>query len=123
MDSIYLDLETLEDSLKLSDPTRFFKYSCRKTRGSDRQNREQGRWRGRFRRLDWLKGGFPDSYLAASDGLSMGWPESLVRTSLERAVTQMGFHIPAGRLQRPWAMLAHLQGETTDYFKLASNLQ
>ena len=71
----------------------------------------------------WLRGGFPDSYLAADDNLAMDWLENLVRTYLERDVQQMGFRIPAARLRRLWTMLAHLQGETINYSKLASNLE
>ena len=28
----------------------------------------------------WLRGGFPDSYLAADDDLAMDWLENLIRT-------------------------------------------
>ncbi len=71
----------------------------------------------------WLRGGFPDSYLAADDDLAMDWLENLIRTYLERDVPQMGFRVPAARLRRLWTMLAHLQGETVNYSKLASNLE
>lgn len=75
------------------------------------------------RRTLWLRGGFPDSYLATDDDLAMDWLENLVRTYLERDVPQMGFRVPAARLRRLWTMLAHLQGETINYSKLASNLE
>jgi predicted AAA+ superfamily ATPase len=71
----------------------------------------------------WLRGGFPDSYLAADDDLAMDWLENLVRTYLERDVPQIGFRVPAARLRRLWTMMAHLQGETINYSKLASNLE
>ena len=71
----------------------------------------------------WLRGGFPDSYLADDDNLTMDWLENLVRTYLERDVPQMGFRVPATRLRRLWTMLAHWQGETINYSKLASNLE
>jgi len=71
----------------------------------------------------WLRGGFPDSYLATDDDLAMDWLENLIRTYLERDVPQMGFRVPATRLRRLWTMLAHLQGETINYSKLASNLE
>ena len=71
----------------------------------------------------WLRGGFADSYLAADDALAMDWLENLVRTYLERDIPQMGFRVPAARLRRLWTMLAHLQGETVNYSKLASNLE
>jgi predicted AAA+ superfamily ATPase len=71
----------------------------------------------------WLRGGFPDSYLATDDDLAMDWLENLVRTYLERDIPQLGFRVPAARLRRLWTMLAHLQGETINYSKLASNLE
>lgn len=71
----------------------------------------------------WLRGGFPDSFLATDDDSAMDWLENLVRTYLERDVPQMGFRVPAARLRRLWTMLAHLQGETVNYSKLASNLE
>jgi predicted AAA+ superfamily ATPase len=77
----------------------------------------------RDRQTLWLRGGFPDSYLATGDDLAMDWLENLVRTYLERDVPQMGFRVPAARLRRLWTMLAHLQGETVNYSKLASNLE
>lgn len=71
----------------------------------------------------WLRGGFPDSYLATNDDLAMDWLENLIRTYLERDIPQMGFRVPAARLRRLWTMLAHLQGETVNYSKLAANLE
>jgi predicted AAA+ superfamily ATPase len=71
----------------------------------------------------WLRGGFPDSYLAADDDTAMDWLENLIRTYLERDVPQLGFRVPAARLRRLWTMLAHLQGETINYSKLGANLE
>lgn len=71
----------------------------------------------------WLRGGFPDSYLAQDDEMSMDWLENLMKTYLERDIPQIGFQVPAGRLRRLWTMLAHLQGETLNYSKLAANLE
>ena len=71
----------------------------------------------------WLRGGFPDSYLAEDVDTSHDWLENLIKTYLERDVSQMGFQVPAARLRRLWTMLAHLQGETVNYSKLATNLE
>lgn len=76
----------------------------------------------RLREL-WLRGGFPESYLAAEDRTAFDWLEDLIRTYLERDIPQLGFRIPAVRLRRLWTMLAHLQGETIHYSKIASNLE
>ncbi len=71
----------------------------------------------------WLRGGFPDSYLAADDAMALDWLEDLIRTYLERDVLQMGFRVPAVRLRRLWTMLAHLQGEPVNHSKLGANLE
>ena len=71
----------------------------------------------------WLRGGFPDGYLAADDDAAMDWLEDLIRTYLERDIPQMGFKVPSKRLKRLWTMLAHLQGESVNYSKLGANLE
>lgn len=179
--SVYLDLESPEDLLKLRDPFSFLSGNSDKLiildeiqrfpdlfmmlRGLIDQNRQKGKKAGQFLLLGsatmdllrqsseslagrihyvymsgfnvlevphanpndvsklWLRGGFPESYLASSVAESMEWLEMLIRTYLERDVPQMGFRVPASRLRRLWVMLAHLQGETLNYSKLGSNLE
>ena len=75
-----------------------------------------------LRRL-WLRGGFPESYLAADDSRAMDWLEDLLRTYLERDVPQLGLRAPSGRLRRLWTMLAHRQGEPVNTAELAGNLE
>ena len=70
----------------------------------------------------WLRGGFPDSYLAASDGDSYVYRRNFIRTYLERDVPQFGQRIPAETLERLWIMLAHNQGQTLNASRLASSL-
>ncbi len=60
----------------------------------------------------WLRGGFPRSYLAATDADSMAWREGFIRTFLERDIPQLGLSIPAPAMRRFWTMLAHLHGQT-----------
>jgi predicted AAA+ superfamily ATPase len=178
--SLYMDLESPEDLLKLSDPVAFLSLHTNKLvildeiqrapdlfmvlRGLIDKTRQAGNRGGQFLLLGsasmhllrqsseslagrisyiqmtglnllevptrkpadthklWLRGGFPESYLATSDKLAMTWLENLVRTYLERDIPQLGFRVPANRLRRLWTMLAHLQGETINFSKLASNL-
>jgi predicted AAA+ superfamily ATPase len=179
--SIYLDLESPEDLVKLSDPAAFLSLHSDKLvildeiqrvpdlfmvlRGLIDKNRQAGRRGEQFLLLGsasmdllrqsseslagrisyiemsglnllevsagkpaalrelWLRGGFPDSYLADTDAFSMIWLENLIRTYLERDIPQMGFRVPANRLRRLWTMLAHLQGETINFSQLAGNLE
>ncbi|MBK8897137.1 MAG: ATP-binding protein [Candidatus Competibacteraceae bacterium] len=58
----------------------------------------------------WLRGGFPESLLAVSDGASLRWRVDFIRTYLERDIPQLGPRIPAETLRRLWTMLAHQQG-------------
>lgn len=70
----------------------------------------------------WVRGGFPDSFLAASDADSLGFRENFIRTYLERDVPQFGWRIPAETLERLWTMLGHSQGTLLNASKLASGL-
>src|SRR5262249_9296443 len=58
----------------------------------------------------WLRGGFPDSFLARSDADSLAIRRDFIRTYLERDVPELGPRIPAETLGRLWTMLAHNQG-------------
>ena len=60
----------------------------------------------------WVRGGFPRSFLAASDVDSAAWREGFIRTFLERDIPQLGFAIPAATMRRYWTMLAHYHGQT-----------
>jgi predicted AAA+ superfamily ATPase len=58
----------------------------------------------------WVRGGFPESFLADSSNTSLVWRENFIRTYLERDIPQLGPRIPATTLRRFWTMLAHAQG-------------
>ncbi|HET8699817.1 MAG TPA: ATP-binding protein [Gammaproteobacteria bacterium] len=75
-------------------------------------------------RLDslWLRGGFPESLLAASDAGSLRWRTDFIRTYLERDIPQLGPRIPAETLRRLWTMLAHQQGGLLNAAALARAL-
>ncbi len=70
----------------------------------------------------WLRGGFPNSLLAASDADSLAWRTSFVRTFLERDVPELGPRVPAETLRRFWTMLAHNQAETLNASRVAGAL-
>ena len=70
----------------------------------------------------WLRGGFPDSYLASSDACSLRWRQDFIRSYLERDVPQFGRRIAAEALRRLWTMLAHCQGTLLNVALLARNL-
>src|SRR6185436_6976433 len=70
----------------------------------------------------WVRGGFPSSFLAGSDALSLKWRQDFIRTYLERDIPQLGPRIPAETLRRFWTMLAHNQADLLNAAKLARGL-
>lgn len=180
--SIYLDLESPADRIKLSDPELFLGQQLDQLvildeihrmpelftslRGLIDQGRRQGKRTGRFLILGsasldllrqsseslagrieyvemgtlnlleveviatpeqalstlWLRGGFPDSFLAANDRDSFVLRQNFIRTYLERDVPQFGFRIAAQTIERLWTMLAHQQGALLNVSQLAAGL-
>lgn len=176
-DSVYLDLEALEDRDKLSNPVLFLEQNEHRLvildeihrtpelfqtlRGIIDKGRRKGLETGRFLILGsasidllrqsgeslagrityidmeplnileikgndpvalWVRGGFPDSYLATSDEHSFEYRRNFIRTYLERDIPQFGPRIPAEALNRLWIMLAHNQGQLLNASKLAASL-
>lgn len=179
-ESIYLDLEALEDRQKLRDPALFLTKNEKRLvildeihrmpelfqalRGLIDQGRRKGLRTGRFLilgpasidllrqssetlagrieyidmeplnilemtsgdKLDsaklWVRGGFPDSYLAENDEDSFAYRRNFIRTYLERDVPQFGPRITSETLQRLWIMLAHSQGQFLNAARLAGSL-
>lgn len=70
----------------------------------------------------WCRGGFPRSFLAASDVDSASWREHFVRTFLERDLPQLGLSIPALRMRRFWTMVAHYHAQTWNHAEVAASL-
>ncbi len=176
--ALYLDLESIEERDKLSNPAPFLSaYEDRLVildeihrvpelfltlRGLIDQGRRRGQRTGRFLLLGsasmdlmqqsgeslagrisyidmtplsvlevpgdalealWVRGGFPDSFLAADDAHSLDWRKDLLRTYLERDVPMFGSRIPAETLRRFWTMLAHNQGALHNASRLAAGLE
>lgn len=70
----------------------------------------------------WVRGGFPDSFLADSDRASQRWRMDFIRTYLERDIPMLGPRIPAETLRRFWTMLAHRQGSLLNAAEFARAL-
>jgi uncharacterized protein len=70
----------------------------------------------------WVRGGFPQSFLAHSEQASLRWRRDFIRTYLERDIPQLGPRIPAETLRRLWTMLAHNQGGLLNASNLARGL-
>ncbi len=70
----------------------------------------------------WLRGGFPESFLADDDQASFEWRTAFIQTYLERDVPALGPRVPAETLRRFWQMLAHNQGQMLNAAQLAAGL-
>lgn len=75
--------------------------------------------------LLWMRGGFPDSFLAASDEVSIQWREYFIMTYLQRDLAVMGYdvRIPVMKLRQFWQMLAHTHGQLINLSQLAMNME
>lgn len=71
----------------------------------------------------WLRGGFPDSFLAESDALSSEYRDFLIRSYLERDLPLFGSRLASGKLRNLWTMLAHAQGGLANISAFARNLE
>lgn len=60
----------------------------------------------------WLRGGFPRSFLAASEADSLAWRQNFIQLFLGRDLPQLGLRLPAATLLRFWTLLAHYHGQT-----------
>lgn len=60
----------------------------------------------------WLRGGFPRTFLADDDALSMEWRRNFIRTFVERDLPQFGFRVASNAMRRFWTMVAHYHGQT-----------
>lgn len=67
----------------------------------------------------WLRGGFPRSFLAPDDQLSMLWRSNFIATFLEKDLRALGINIAAPVMYRFWLMLSHYHGQTLNYSELA----
>ena len=72
--------------------------------------------------LHWLRGGYPDSYLASGEEASIQWREDFITSYVERYLPQQGITAPPILLRRFCTMLAHQQGATINLSKLAGSL-
>ena len=59
----------------------------------------------------WLRGGFPEAWLARSNPAAFLWLEGFVRTFLERDLPELGVRVPGPAMRRFWTMLAHWHGQ------------
>ena len=70
----------------------------------------------------WLRGGFPESFVAANETLRLRWRTQFIETYLSRDLAALGYPAPPQTMRRFWTMLAHLHGQHLNISKLAESL-
>lgn len=68
----------------------------------------------------WLRGGFPRSFLGKNDEISFEWRQNYIKTFVEQDIPSLGFTIPAERIRKFWAVLAHYHGQICNYSELGT---
>ena len=71
----------------------------------------------------WLRGGFPDSYLAPTSEESWNWRMDFISTYMERDLPLMGVGILPAQLKRFWQMLAHYNGNQVNLSEMGRSLE
>ena len=70
----------------------------------------------------WLRGGFPDSYLAASNDVSWDWRSDFISSYVEKDIPLMGPRVASTTMRRLWSMLAHNNAQQVNFSKLGESL-
>lgn len=70
----------------------------------------------------WVRGGFPRSFLAASDADSYRWRQNFLSTFLERDLGVLGFGMAPATMRRFWTMLSHYHGQIWNGAEIAASM-
>jgi predicted AAA+ superfamily ATPase len=70
----------------------------------------------------WVRGGFPRSYLAASEERSVRWRRAFISTFLARDLPELGIGSSSDLMRRFWTMLAHGHGQTLNASAIGRSL-
>ena len=70
----------------------------------------------------WLRGGFPNSYMARTNNASWAWRDALIRHFLNTDLPALGINVDPQLMHRYWRMLAHLQGQLFNASTIAGSL-
>jgi predicted AAA+ superfamily ATPase len=73
-------------------------------------------------RTHWLRGGFPQSLLAADEPSSATWRDNFIQTYLERDLPLLGLSANPILTRRLWTMLAHWNGNLLNLETLGNSL-
>lgn len=70
----------------------------------------------------WLRGGFPQAFIAQDDETSWTWRADIVNRYVYSDLPQLGLNVPAPMMTRFWQMMAHYHGQVWNGAELARSL-
>jgi len=70
----------------------------------------------------WVRGGYPDSFLAANIATSQQWRSDFITSYIERYLPHLGVTASSTQIRRLCSMLAHLQASTVNNTQLGNAL-
>ena len=70
----------------------------------------------------WLRGGYPNSYLAKRTEASWDWRMALIRHFLNTDMPALGINVEPQLMHRFWRMVAHLHGQLFNASAIAASL-
>lgn len=70
----------------------------------------------------WHRGGFPRSFLAEIEEMSLYWRKEYISTFMERDIPNLGFKIPPLQIRRFWMMLCHVHGQIFNSSEIGRSL-
>lgn len=73
-------------------------------------------------KVQLLRGGFPNAFLAVSDRMSALWREGFLQTYVEKDLPLLGLPLSPAESRRLLRMLAHLNGQLLNYSAIANAL-
>ena len=68
----------------------------------------------------WLRGGYPESFLAPDDHSSVEWREAFIQTVIERDLPLLGLDAQPLTMRRFWMMMTHYHGQLWNAAEVAS---
>ena len=70
----------------------------------------------------WIRGGFPESFLAGKRSTGQRWLRDYIRTLIERDLPMLGLNTDLGKLRNFLTMLAHQNGQLLNQENLARSV-
>ena len=70
----------------------------------------------------WLRGGFPESFLAINEDVSFSWRKQFIQAYTARELQALGASASGELLFRMWSMLAYAQGQMINFERLGNSL-